>query len=146
MITYLDASALVKRYIQEPGSEEVVALMDDGAVLLATLSISRAEVSAALFRAVPRKVLAEHDAKAALAVFRGEWEDLARLRVTEAVASRADALAWAHELSYGAAVHLAGALSWRDLLGEEVRVATFDRDLWRASLEAGLRAWPEGLA
>ena len=51
MILYLDASALVKRYVAERGSDEVIALMA-GADAAATSLVSRAEVAAALARAV----------------------------------------------------------------------------------------------
>ena len=51
MILYLDASALVKRYVTERGSKDVIALTA-GAKAVATSLISRAEVSAALARAV----------------------------------------------------------------------------------------------
>ncbi len=51
MILYLDASALVKRYVAEAGSAEVDALIGDANVI-GTSVISRAEVSAALAKAV----------------------------------------------------------------------------------------------
>jgi predicted nucleic acid-binding protein len=47
MIAYLDASALVKRYVAEAGSTEVNGLISE-AEALGTAVISRAEVSAAL--------------------------------------------------------------------------------------------------
>ena len=51
MILYLDASALVKRYVAERGSREVIGLTT-AAEIVATSLISRAEVAAALARAV----------------------------------------------------------------------------------------------
>jgi predicted nucleic acid-binding protein len=50
MIPYLDASALVKRYVQEPGSEEVSRLIARARVV-GTSAITRVEVTAALARA-----------------------------------------------------------------------------------------------
>ena len=47
MIVYLDASALVKRYVEEAGSDEVASLID-GATVVGTSIVSRAEVAAAL--------------------------------------------------------------------------------------------------
>ena len=56
MILYLDASALVKRYVAEPGSAEV-----DGAIsraeVIGTVLFSRAEVAAALAKAVRMEAL-----------------------------------------------------------------------------------------
>ena len=51
MIVYTDASALVKRCVTEPGSSDVIALTST-AVAVATTLVSRAEVAAALARAV----------------------------------------------------------------------------------------------
>ena len=50
MILFLDASALVKRYVAEEGSEEVEAWSLE-AEALATTVISRVEVPAALAKA-----------------------------------------------------------------------------------------------
>jgi len=41
------------------------------------------------------------------------------------------------------AVQLASALTWRDAVGREVVLATFDAQLWEAAPRAGVRAWPE---
>ena len=51
MIAYLDASALVKRYIVERGSRETIALTVDSD-MTATSIVSRAEVAAAFAKAV----------------------------------------------------------------------------------------------
>ena len=53
---YLDASALVKRYVTEPGSREVIQLTTEAAGA-ATVLVSRAEVAAAFSRAVRLGVL-----------------------------------------------------------------------------------------
>jgi len=59
VIVYLDASALVKRYVAERGSKDVVE-WTAAAEIVATSVISRAEVAAALARAVRLGVL-PHD-------------------------------------------------------------------------------------
>ena len=48
---YLDTSALVKCYIAEDGSDDVIALMADAAAV-ATSLVTRTEVAAALAKAV----------------------------------------------------------------------------------------------
>ncbi len=53
MICYLDASALVKRYVTEPGSKEVSWAIAE-AETVGTAVISRVEVSSALARAAGR--------------------------------------------------------------------------------------------
>ena len=144
MTLYLDASALVKRYVRERGSDDVNALMT-AAVAVATSLVSRAEVAAALARAVRGRVLDEDAGQRARRKFKQDWADLARVPVTEALAARADSLAWSHGLRGYDAVQLAAALTWREAVGLEVVLATFDRELWRAAAGAGIEAWPESL-
>jgi len=144
VILYLDASALVKRYVAERGSDEVIALTA-GADAAATSLVSRAEVAAALARAVRLGALDGEGGRRAQLRFSREWPDLVRVPVTEALVSRAEALAWDHGLRGYDAVQLAAALTWQDAIGEDVVLATFDRQLWKAAPGAGLRAWPERL-
>ena len=145
MIVYLDASALVKRYVAEAGSDEVAALVDTASVV-GTSIISRAEVAAALAKASRMQVVLRHEAEAALSVFDAEWTALARLQMSEMLVARAAVVAWDHGLRGYDAVHLATALFWQDMVGERVTLATFDHQLWRAAQTTGLGAWPEGLA
>jgi len=144
MILYLDASALVKRYVAEAGSAEVAAAISQ-AVVTGTTLISRAEVAAALAKAVRVKALPQEEALAALQVFRNDWVDLARIQVTEMVIARADLLAWDHQLRGYDAVQLASALAWQDALGEQVTMATFDKHLWAVAESVGLAACPADL-
>ena len=144
MILYLDASALVKRYVMEAGSAEVSAAISRAAAT-ATAFISRAEVAAALARAVRVNALTQEESLAALQVFRNDWVDLVRIQVTELVVARADALAWDHGLGGYAAVQLAAALVWQDALGEQVTLATFDRHLWAVAGSVGLAVYPADL-
>lgn len=144
MILYLDASALVKRYVAEPGSAAVGSLIEEGEAV-GTGVISRAEVVAALARAVRTKLLSRQAAASALESFNAEWESLVRVQMTEAVVARAAALAWEHGLRGYDAVHLASAIFWEEMLGEPVTVASFDRQLWKATKASRLLAWPKSL-
>ena len=144
MIVYVDASALVKRYVAEVGSADVNGLTA-GATAVATALVTRAEVAAAFARAVRAGVLDDVAGRRAQRRFSREWLDLMRVPVTEALVARAEAVAWAHGLRAYDAVQLASALTWQDALGQEIVLATFDRQLWDAAPEAGLRAWPAKL-
>jgi len=142
MILYLDASALVKRYVAEVGLVEVDRLIARADVA-GTVAISRAEVAAALAKAVRVGMLVRDEAEAALQVFRTQWVDLVRLQLTEVILAQADALAWDYGLRGYDAVHLAAARFWQSSLGETVTLATYDRQLWQAGGAAGLVVWPE---
>jgi predicted nucleic acid-binding protein len=144
MILYLDASALVKRYVAEPGSAEVADTIAEAGVVGTSL-ISRAEMSGALGKAVRVGALTREAAASALQVFRSEWPNLVRVQATEMLVARADGLAWELGLRGYDAVHLASALSWQDGMGEQVVMATCDRRLWEAASERGLRPFPENL-
>jgi len=144
VILYLDASALVKRYVSEPGSAQVGEAVSTAAVT-GTVIVSRAEVAAALSKAVRVGALTPESALACREVFRNEWADLVRVQVTEVVAARADALAWGQGLRGYDAVQLAAASLWQDALGERVTLATFDRQLWAAAGRVGLLPFPADL-
>jgi predicted nucleic acid-binding protein len=144
VIVYVDASALVKRYVAEAGSVEVASLISE-AQAIGTAVVSRAEVAAALAKAARVRLVTREAALAALKAFNADWEHLVRLQFGEPLAARAGMLAWEHGLRGYDAVHLATALFWRETLGEAVTLATYDRELWRGALASGLSPWPAAM-
>ena len=144
MIVYLDASALVKRYVAEANSLSVASLITKASAV-GTAVISRAEVSAALGKATRMKALKRVEAASALQAFTADWENLIRLQITEVLIARAASLAWDHSLRGYDAVHLAAATFWQEMLGQPVVLATFDRQLWHGASVTGLIAWPESI-
>ena len=144
MIVYLDASALVKRYVAERGSRETRELSTKADVV-ATSLITRAEVAAALAKAVRLGIIEPDSGRKAQRAFASQWPDIAKVPVSEALVSRAEALAWDLALRGYDAVQLASALTWQEAVGAEITLATFDRQLWDAGKKAGVRIWPETL-
>jgi uncharacterized protein len=138
---YLDTSAIVKRYVSEPGSQDVIEVTA-AAEVVATSLVTRAEVAAALARAVRVGVLDHDGGRRAQRRFSRDWPTLVRVPITEVLVFQAETLAWDHGLRGYDAIHLAAALMWRDSVGREVILVTFDRQLWEAAPEAGLQAWP----
>ena len=142
---YLDTSALVKCYIAEDGSDDVIALMADAAAV-ATSLVTRTEVAAELAKAVREDRVDEDEAQRAHRKFLREWPDFGRVPVTDALVERADALAWEHGLRAYDSVQLAAALACEDMvgaLGVDVLLATFDRQLRKAAARSGLSMWPQ---
>ena len=80
---YLDTSALVKCYIAEDGSDDVIALMTDAAAV-ATSLVTRTEVAAALPKAVRDDRVDEDEAQHAHRKFLREWTNFGRVPVTDA--------------------------------------------------------------
>ena len=144
MILYLDASALVKCYVTEPGSEEIRTAIQRAA-LAGTHLISRVEVAAAFVKAVRTKALRAEEGKKCLIRFRKDWPNLIRPGVSEMLVAHADTLAWDYGLRGYDAVHLAAAHLWQDSVGDNVTFAVFDLKLWRAAREIGLLPFPNNL-
>jgi predicted nucleic acid-binding protein len=132
VILYLDASALVKRYVQEKGSGDVNAWID-AAEMVVTGLVTRVEVAAALARAGRLKLISAEETRAALRLFRAEWESFQRLPITANTVIRGDALAVEHDLRGYHATHLACALIWQETLGMPVTLASFDGRLIEAA-------------
>ncbi len=144
MILYLDASALVKRYVTERGSRETADVCAK-AEIVATSLVSRAEVAAAFAKAVRVGIVEPDKGRKAQRAFVSQWPDFAKVPVTEALVARAEALAWDAALRGYDAVQLASALTWQESVGAEITLATFDRQLWDAGKQVGMHVWPETL-
>jgi uncharacterized protein len=140
VIAYLDATALVKRYIVQRGSRETIALTGESE--LTATSISRAEVVAALAKAARSGVVTPELARNARRLFARDWPDLVRVPMTDGLVERAEGLAWEHGLRGCDALQLASALTWKESVGAEIILATFDQQLWDAAKRGGLNAWP----
>jgi len=132
VILYMDASALVKRYIQEKASKDVNAWIE-AADMVVTGLITRVEVAAAIARAGRMKLITPDETLAARRQFRSEWESFHRLPITENTVVRGDALTVEHHLRGYDATHLACALIWQETLGMPVTLASFDDQLIEAA-------------
>ncbi len=144
MILYLDTSAIAKRYLVEKGSAEVEALIHQ-ADAIGTSLITRAEVSAAIAKAVRTSSLTREAGEKILRDFRRHWPEVGSLQISETLIAEADFLAWTYSLRGYDAIHLASARLWQEALNEPVTLATFDRQLWAAAKQASIDVWPETL-
>ncbi len=145
LIIYLDTSALLKRYIQEAGSEAVRQLLE-GAEEIATGVITKVETASAVARLTRSHSIGEEESKKIWDEFCQDWEIISRLHVTPQTIERASSLARQHALRGQDALHLAGAILWQERLNLPVTLATFDRQLWLAGKQLGIQVWPQELA
>jgi len=141
VILYLDASALVKRYIAEKGSDSVNSWISE-ADMVVTSILTRVEVVAAIARAQRMNLITPQDAQLAIRQLRAEWESYQRLPITEITVIRGDNLAYEHGLRGYAATHLASLFLWQDAIGQPVTLAAFDSQLLTAARNEGLRTLP----
>ena len=144
MILYLDTSALVKRYIREAGTDEVIALLEN-AGSVGSASLTKVEMAAAFEKTVRQRWVKRKIAKQAWQDFLDHWYSFTRLNTSSGIIDHASSLAWDYSLRGYDAMHLACALLWKETLETQIAMATFDRNLWQASKKAGLTVWPEDL-
>jgi predicted nucleic acid-binding protein len=129
---YLDASALVKRYVEEEGSELVLSTMED-ADAWSMCRIDYVETVRAVALAGGRKAVKRVES---------DWLSFDVIEVDPALAQHAAALALSAELRSLDALHLAAALV---LPPEDLTVATWDSRLHRAARDQGLATLPASL-
>ncbi len=109
---YFDTSALIKRYVEELGRRDVLALLRDNQCIVS--AVLPVEVRSALRRRVAEKTL---DAKRVpgilkrLAADRAYW---AIIEVSQEVLATAEALTSAHPLRALDAIHVASAKLFAD--------------------------------
>jgi uncharacterized protein len=129
---YLDSSALVKRYVIEAGSDDLVKAMDE-ADAWSSCRLAFVET----VRAVGRRAGARGTRKV-----KGDWWNVDVVEVDRRLSEHAAELALSAELRTLDAMHLAAALS---LSAESPVFATWDTRLHRAAREHGLRTLPAAL-
>ena len=145
LITYLDTSALLKKYIQETGSESLRKWWVRVDVIGSAL-ITRVEMAAALAKSERMGWIDAETAKRAWENFLVDWNKITVTPITDSIITRASSLAWDFGLRGYDATHLASALVWGETLNEKIILGTFDRQLWQAAKLSGLKVWPEDLS
>jgi len=113
---FCDSSAIVKRYVNETGSNFVEDLADvkNGNVILLA-RITQVEIAAAIARRLKGRSIATADAQKALATFQHDLTNsYFTVEITPLLSSRAMSLATKHALRGYDAVQLAAALEAND--------------------------------
>jgi len=131
---YLDASAIVKLYVEEEGSD-VAATAVRATHTQATSLIAYVEVG----RAIAGRATDETVRDGFRRVWADDWEHYTVVGLDRPLAEHATSLAIHHGLRSMDAIHLASALA---LPPAPLRFATWDRRLWEAARAVGLRTVP----
>jgi predicted nucleic acid-binding protein len=137
---YLDASAWVKRYQQEQGTEWVEQLLRSNAYIACSV-LGVVEVSAVLGRRVRGGGLMEQSTLQSLVtIVQIDWQRFLQIDIHSPVIDQSFAIIENYYLRGADAVHLASALSLVHycLLSDTVIVAASDEELLGAASEAGL--------
>jgi predicted nucleic acid-binding protein len=129
---YLDASALVKRYIAKEGSEALIGAMGE-AEGWAICRIGYVETARAIQLAA---------GKAAVRRFVADWPSFEVVEVDAHLSEHAAELTFTEELRSLDALHLAAALL---IASDGLTLASWDVRLHRAARRRGLRVFPSEL-
>ena len=137
---YLDTSALVKLYVQEPGTDRMRGLITDGeAHQLAVLASSKAEFHSGVRRRERSGDLYTQDAHNVLYAFDRHLETLFhRQEVSIPVIDLATLLVARHPLRAYDAMQLAGFIVYRTGVNSPTVFTCSDRALLRAADAEGL--------
>ena len=110
---YLDTSALVKRYVREPGSAWVTTLMDSTSGHdIYTVRLTGPEMIAAFFRKSRTGEISWAEARQAMHAFRSDWQRQFKIvEITPQLADQAMDLAEQFVLRGYDAMHVATALN-----------------------------------
>lgn len=141
---YIDTSALIKLYLQEDGSEEMVDAARGDAVW-ATCRIAYAETMAALARAGRAQREAKVTIEEAKKVFQESWRKWFVVEVDQELVAKAGDLAEKCSLRGFDSVHLAAGLRLKEIMGKPITFAVWDKELWQAAKREGFPVVPEAL-
>jgi predicted nucleic acid-binding protein len=141
MMLYLDTSALVKLYVNEPMSSELTAAVDE-AEAVATSLLAYAEARAAFARARREARLSAQAYRHIVDAFVEDWPRYIAVEVTDRLVKDAGDLAAHRALRGYDALHLASALGLRERMLSAVTFLAFDRELVVAAKREALRIHP----
>ena len=142
MILYLDTSALLKKYFQETGSDEVIARWKE-ATGIVTSTVAYAEALASIHRKKREDEFDNDRFEKILHLFRHDWNSFIRVEVTDELNDWIDKMVSRYPLRGFDAIHLASALIVHDKLSAEFLFACYDIKLLQAAQSAGLKTLPE---
>lgn len=137
MILYLDTSAWLKLYVDERGTQEVIAAVQS-AELVAISRIAYAEARAALARVLREKRTTNAEHRKRIAALDADYGEVLKVEVSEEIVRQAGALAESHALRGFDAIQLAGAKWLARKTRRPVRLLAFDERLDRAAHALGL--------
>ena len=139
-LLYLDTSALVKLYINEPGTELMKELASRGSGnSVAVCSITQVEFHAAIWRRRREGGLDDEEVGLAIELFNARLEtDLLRCPVDDRTLNRAAELTSRHPLRGYDATQLAACLVLETRMGESPTFVCADRTLLSAAEAEGL--------
>lgn len=143
MILYYDTSALIKRYVEEDGTEAVDSLWS-ASPDRATSVVAFAEAVAAFSRKFREGVLTEKEYTDTLRLFRADFDTLILMSVSTALNPVIERLVQRYPLRGFDVIHLSSAIALSNSSGWPVQFACFDHALNEAALSEHLTVATQG--
>ena len=134
---YLDSSALVKKYVFEPGSRRVLDLVSK-ASLRATSKLAWPEILSGLGRKRREKGITEKDYKRAAEVFVADWNSFLIVEFQDELLPLIQELSNRHALKGADLVHLASVLWLQEAAREQMILVASDAKLLKAAKDEEL--------
>jgi predicted nucleic acid-binding protein len=131
-VTYLDTSALVKRFVSEAGSRQIQSLLA-GAEPVASATIAYPELYSGLTRRHREGALSPPQYRLACRRFERDWMALVKVELGADILRLARRLIQRHALRAFDAIHLASALGLQQAANEPVTFVAADQRLLRAA-------------
>lgn len=142
MIGYFDASALVKRYVAESGSDTVRNLLRES--LACSSRLSEVEITSALARRARDGSISAKDRDRALSTLIRDLDAIYVVELSAEIATLARRLLLQHRLRASDAIQLASCVFVQESTGTPVTFVAFDEGLNRAAARVGLIVSPVG--
>lgn len=137
MILYCDTSALIKRYVEEEGTE-IVDRLWSASLGIATSVVAFAETASTFSRKLREGILTEREYVTTLKMFKTDFDSFILVSVTPMLNSMIERLVMEYPLRGFDAIHLSSALMIKDSGSLPIQFACFDRTLNEAALKEGL--------
>lgn len=134
---YFDASAVVKRFVREPGSADVDRWLRE--LVPATSRITLVEIVSAAARRARAGELSQKSLHRVRTALEADGRRYTLIELTSHIATRAQDLSVARALRANDAIQLASALALRDRIGRPMAFVCYDERLCAAARAEGLR-------
>ncbi|MFO7760048.1 MAG: type II toxin-antitoxin system VapC family toxin [Desulfobia sp.] len=142
MILYFDTSALVKRYIMEPYSDEVISRWKS-ATQIVTSFVAYAEMMASLYRKKREGNIADTLIREIADSFHQDWQSFIRIEVNDQLNGHIKRLVEKYPLRGFDAIHLAAASLIYENFSENFEFICFDNKLAEAARSEGIKTFSE---
>ena len=137
MILYCDTSALIKRYVEEDGTDQVDHLWEEGSAVV-TSTVAFAEIMATIGRKYREGILSKSIYQKTISEFKNDYTRLILVPISLELNQLIEKLLFKHPLRGFDAIHLASALLIHKEGPLAVKFVCYDRRLNQAAAEEGL--------